>query len=115
VSGFGWEYETVNVPVRVPPEVGVNQTLNAQLLPVLKINSPTQDSASVEKSPVIVKIGTPSSPALRRVIVWAGLITPTAWPPNVRLVGESIGGPTNAVPISCTVWELLTASSVTVR
>ena len=116
VSGVGRAYVTVNVPVRVLPAVGVNQTLMVQLLPVLRIVSLVQPPGSELKSPVIAKPGTPFPPllALRRVIVWEGLVVPTGWLPKVRLVGERLAGPAKLVPISCTVWGLLIASSVTV-
>jgi hypothetical protein len=59
VSGFGCPYVTVTVPVRVPAEVGVNQTAKAHGRSTVKPSSLTQPSGSMLKSPVVANSGIP--------------------------------------------------------
>src|SRR5438128_750033 len=72
----------------------------ARLLPQVGLLSP--------KSPLVAMllIVRADEPALVRVLVWPGLVVPTAWLPNVRVLGARVATDAVAVPVRLVVCEL---------
>jgi hypothetical protein len=95
--------------VRVPVAVGVKVTLKVQFAPAATVVP--QVSAEIAKSPEFVPVtvrlvtSTASVPGFESVTAWAGLVVPTPWVLNVRLLGTSVtAGPVGlvAVPLKLT-------------
>ena len=104
----------VNVAVRVPACVGANKMLIVQAAPAARLCGQVFVS---RKAPVITMLLMVKAvvPLFVRLSVWAALVVPAAWVPNVRLEAESDAkGWATPVPVSRIIWGLSGALSVRV-
>jgi len=99
----------VKEAVRLPVAVGLNVTLNVQLLLAA---SELPQVLVCPKSPELVPVNPMLAidravlPVLLNVTVWAALVVSTGWLLKVRLEGETPARGALPVPVRLTVWVL---------